>query len=169
MKQAAVNTCPLATGQPREATSIQQPAGRGGFARILSSTEDSPGLGRGVWEGRAWAVSAHMPRSVQCPEFGGRKVKSGLCSGAMLFLYKATQGDVSLDTVGAKSRKKISLITAPRVVLFFPTESSLHAQSWCSVPYGASWPAQLLDRQFSTSLLLGTPLTEPLTTTGPLH
>lgn len=126
MKQAAANTCPLATGQPMEATSIQQPAGRGGFARMLSSTEDSPGLGRGVWEGRAWAVSAHMPRSVQCPEFGGRKVKSGLCSGAMLFLYKATQGDVSLDTVGAKSRKKISLITAPRVVLFCFSPLSHH-------------------------------------------
>lgn len=32
-------------------------------------------------------------------------MKGGLSSGAMLFLYKATQGDVSLDTVGMKSRK----------------------------------------------------------------
>lgn len=38
-------------------------------------------------------------------EFGGGKVKGGLSPGAMLLLYKATEGDISLDTVGMKSRK----------------------------------------------------------------
>lgn len=48
-------------------------------------------------------------------------MKGGLGFGAMLFLYKATQGDVSLDTAGMKSRKRISSITAPRVGWgFFP-------------------------------------------------
>lgn len=37
MKQPAFDTRLLATGQPGEAASIQQPAGLGGFARILSS------------------------------------------------------------------------------------------------------------------------------------
>lgn len=42
-------------------------------------------------------------------------MKGGLSSGAMPFLYKATPGDVSLDTAGIKSRKHISLITVPRL------------------------------------------------------
>lgn len=33
-------------------------------------------------------------------------MKGGLGSGAMLFLYKATHRDVSLDTVGMKSKKQ---------------------------------------------------------------
>lgn len=45
-------------------------------------------------------------------------MKGGLGSGAMLFLYKATRGDVSLDTAGVRSRKQICLITAPRVGVF---------------------------------------------------
>lgn len=32
-------------------------------------------------------------------------MKGGLTSCVMLFLYMAAQGDVSLDTVGMKSRK----------------------------------------------------------------
>lgn len=55
-------------------------------------------------------------------------MKGGLGSGAMLFLSKATQGDVSLDTAGVKSRKQIYLLTAPRVVYFVPffSPSSSH-------------------------------------------
>lgn len=34
---------------------LQQFAGLRGFARVLSSPGDRPGLGKGVWEGRAWA------------------------------------------------------------------------------------------------------------------
>lgn len=53
-------------------------------------------------------------------------MKGGLGSGVMPFLYKATPGDVSLDTAGMKSRKHISLITVPRVEClgwFFPPSS----------------------------------------------
>lgn len=52
-------------------------------------------------------------------------MKGGLSSGAVLFLNKATQGNVSLDTAGMKSRKQISLITAPRLgfVFFFFSSS----------------------------------------------
>lgn len=88
-------------------------------------------------------------------------MKGGLGFGAMLFLYKATQGDVSLDTVGMKSRKRISSITAPRVgwgffpPFFFSIKLSLHTQSWCRLPYGAGWSARLLAIQFGISWLLG--------------
>ena len=44
-------------------------------------------------------------------------MKGGLGSGAMLFLYKATRGDVSLDTAGTKSRKQISSSPAAKLLL----------------------------------------------------
>lgn len=97
-------------GQPGQAASIQQLAGLGSFARVLSNPRDSSGLSKSTWKGRACARRkdaslAAAPGVPQCQEFGGGKVKGGLSSCAMLFLYKATQGDVPLDTVGMKSRK----------------------------------------------------------------
>lgn len=118
----AFNTCPLAMGQAGQAASIQQHAGSS--ARVPSHPRDSSGLSKAFWKGRAWARRkdaslAALPRVPQCKEFGGGKVRGGFSSCAMLFLYKAIQGDVSLDTVGMKSRKFLGS-QLQGVLVFFP-------------------------------------------------
>jgi len=74
MKPAASDTCLLAAGQP---ASIQQPAGLGGFARVLSMPRDSLGVRKGFWEGRAWAGGRMLPslpnQECSVPGAWGRK------------------------------------------------------------------------------------------------
>lgn len=102
-----------------EAASIQQPAGMGSFAKGPLKPQgqlriEKRVLGRKILVQEEGCFPCCCTGSARCQEFGGGNAKGGLSSGAMLFLYKATQGNVSLDTAGMKSRKQIFSITTPR-------------------------------------------------------